>query len=110
MTATALPEFNQWRVETTEDAVRLIRAQIERLRDRHVQVFIPIPDVTEAMKRKQRNDYTLLMLEYGVAVGLIEMAHKSGKLPDAGYKELRTEAARYTMPGVVGVVGTTFGG
>jgi hypothetical protein len=103
--APEIPDFSEWRVKTPEHAVKIIRAQIERVQGRHVRTFVPIPSQEEVAKREQRKQFTLLMLEYGIAIGLIEFAHQAGLLEDVGYKALRAEATALTVPGVVGIIG-----
>lgn len=96
--------FKEWEVRNTEQAVRLVKEQFSRIAQRHALAFVIVPDPNEVTRKDQRKQYTLLMMEYGIAVGLIEMAHKAGFLEDAAYKELKNEAATFTMPGVVGIV------
>jgi hypothetical protein len=102
---TELPNLSEWRVQNSEQAVKLVRAQLERVGTRHAKAFIPIPSPSPETARNQRKEYTLLMMEYGICIGLIEMAHKSGLIEAGAYESLRREAHSLTMPGVVGVIG-----
>lgn len=100
-----LPNLSEWRVQNSEQAVKLVRAQLERVGTRHAKAFIPIPSPSPETAREQRKNYTLLLMDYGIAIGLIEMAHKAGLLGEVAYHELRREAHSLTMPGVVGCIG-----
>jgi hypothetical protein len=100
-----LPNLDQWKVHNTDDAVKLVEAQLERVGMRHAQAFLPVPNPGPETVREQRKQYTLLMMEYGVCMGLIEMARLTGFLEGVAYGELRRKAHSLTMPGVVGVIG-----
>jgi len=105
-----LPDFSTWKVTSPETAMTLIKSQMGGLRGRNRKVFVVVPDASGVMAHEQRKQYALLMVDYGFVMGLIEMAHAAGFLADAGYYELKQDAHRLTMPGVVGVVGSVFGG
>lgn len=105
MSDSELPKTDDWRVQTTQQAVNLVREQLKRVGERHAKAFIPIPSPTPDTVREQRKQYTLLMMEYGIAMGLIEGFKATGFLAGIAYEELRREAHSLTMPGVVGVIG-----
>lgn len=99
-----IPNFSEWQVQNGEQAIKLVREQLTRVADYHLRTFTPVPTATTVQKHDQRKNYTLLMMEYGITIGLVEMAHKSGLIQDEAYRALTQEAHSLTMPGVVGVI------
>lgn len=92
------------RIETQEQATKLVEMYASKAETARLLCNVKIPDDPKATADAQQKAYQQWLMNYGSAVGALVSLHKAGKISDNAYVKLQQRVFLTLRPTVVGEV------
>ena len=91
-----------YRIDTEEQSIQWLEELVDGVEASRRDCDVIIPDNNEAHVRHQQRAYRTWLMRHGGALGSLMALHRSNKIGDVAYNEMRARIMATMTPTIVG--------